>query len=106
MALSVEWRVREGSDAIAVVDPNGIVAEVAIPDEVLLKDYLAVSADLDRWRKWTAWRSVNADKRDPEAWGELVMGRSENGDVLSVDPELFWERVYRWFRSRKVDYNT
>ena len=106
MAFNVEWRVRDGSDAITVVDPNGAVAEVAIPDEVVLKDYLAVTADLNHWRKWTVWRSVNADKSDPEAWGELVMGRSENGDILTVDPELFWERVYRWFRSRGIDYNT
>lgn len=106
MASNVEWRVQDGSDAIAMVDSNGTVAEVAIPDEVVLKDYLAVTADLDRWRKWTIWNSVSADKRHPEAWGKLVMGRSEDGDILAMDPELFWERVYRWFRSRGVDYNT
>jgi hypothetical protein len=103
--LNVEWRVREGSDAIAVVDANGAVAEVAIADEALIKDYLAVTANLDRWRKWTAWRPANDDKREPEAWGELVMGRSETGEVLEMDPELFWERIYRWFRSRGTDYN-
>jgi hypothetical protein len=106
VALNVEWRVQDGADAIAVIDPNGIVAEVAIPDEVLLKDFLAVASDLNRWRTWTVWHSVGADKRDPQAWGELVMGRSESGDVVSMNPELFWERVQRWFRSRGVDYNT
>jgi hypothetical protein len=33
------------------------------------------------------------------------MGRADNGDVLDIDPELFWERVYRRFRSRGVDYS-
>ena len=106
MTVSVEWRVRDGSDAIAVVDSHGIVAEVAIPDESLLKDYLAVTSDLKRWREWTVWRPANANEREPDSLGELVMGRSEDGDVLAVDPELFWERIYRWFRSRGVDYNT
>ena len=106
MALNVEWRFQDGSDAIAMVDPDGIVAEVAAADEIVLKDYLAVTADLTHWRKWPGWHHAAADKRKPEAWGELVMERSENGDVLSIDPELFWERVYRWFRSRGIDYNT
>ena len=107
MTLSVEWRVQDGSDSIVVVDPTTPrVTDVVIPDAVVLKDFLAVTGKLERWRKWTGWRSVNGEERNPEAWGELVIGRNDNGDVLEVFPELFWERVYRWFRSRRVDYNT
>ena len=107
MALTVEWRVREGADAIVVVDPGAqTVAEVITPDADLLKDYLAVTADLQRWRSWTGWRSVEGGDREPEAWGELVLGRTESGEVVTVDPELFWEGITRWFRSRGVDYNT
>ena len=106
MASNVEWRVQDGADVIAMMDSDGSISQVAIPDETLLKDFLAVTSDLTQWRKWTAWHSVAGDKRDPEAWGALVMERSEDGDVVNVDPELFWERVYRWFRSRGVDYNT
>jgi hypothetical protein len=106
VASNVEWRVQDGADAIALIDSDGSVSEVAIPDAALLKDFLAVTADLSQWRKWTAWRSVDRGKRNPQAWGALVMERSESGDVVSIDPELFWERVYRWFRSRGVDYNS
>ena len=107
MALSVEWRVREGADAIVVVDAGAqTVAEVITPDADLLKDYLAVTANLQRWRTWTGWRPVEGGDREPEAWGELVLGRTESGEVVTVDPELFWTGVTRWFRSRGVDYNT
>ena len=107
MALSVEWRIHQGADAIVIVDPAaGRVAEVVTPDADLLKDFLAVTGDLQRWRKWTGWRSVDGDSRDPDAWGELVVGRADDGEVISVDPELYWEAVQRRFRSRRVDYNT
>ena len=29
----------------------------------------------------------------PEEWGELVIARSESGDVLDVDPQLYWEGI-------------
>ena len=107
MALRVEWRVRGEADAIVVVDADAqTVAEVITPDAGLLKDYLAVSGDMQRWRGWTGWRSVEGDDLEPEAWGELVIGRAESGEVVTVDPELFWQGVTRWFRSRGVDYNT
>jgi hypothetical protein len=105
MTLNVEWRVLDGNDAIAVID-GGRVTEVAIPDAALIKDYLAVTSDLDQWRKWPVWHATGLEERSPEAWGDLVMDRSDTGDVLSIDPELFWERVYHWFRSRGIDYNT
>jgi hypothetical protein len=101
--VSVEWRISEGSDAILVVDPSVKVAEVVTPDAALLKDYLSVAGDLDHWRKWGGWRSVGRDKEDPEAWGELVIVRAANGEVLDVDPELYWEGIRRWFRARRDD---
>ena len=105
MTITVEWRVDREADTILTVDPFDGVAEVVIPDESMLKEYMSVASNLQGWRNWAGWRSVEADNRDPAAWGELVMGRADNGDVLDVDPELFWERVYRRFRSRGVDYS-
>jgi hypothetical protein len=101
---TVEWRVDREADAILIIDSSDQVAEVVQPDEGILKDYLSVSSSLAAWRGWDGWRTVAADGRDPESWGELIMGRADNGDVITVDPELFWERVYRWFRSRRQDY--
>lgn len=103
--MSVEWRLRDGADALLLVDASeSAVSEVAPPDEAMLKSYLAVTGNVDAWRSWTAWRPVDGEGRDPEEWGELVLSRADNGDIISIDPELFWERVHRWFRSRGVDF--
>lgn len=105
--MTVEWRFHDGADAIVLVDAGAeAVSEVPTPDAGVLKDYLAVSGNLERWRSSMAWRPVNGDSCDPNAWGELVLSRADSGEVIYLDPELFWERVYRCFRSRGVDYNT
>jgi hypothetical protein len=103
--MTVEWRVDREADAILTIDPFDGVEKVVIPDAAMIKEYLSVAATLDSWQTWNGWQSVEDNRRDPEAWGDLVMERAVNGDVLEVDPELFWERIYRWFRSRKLDYS-
>ena len=69
-------------------------------DPEVLRDFLNNMADLDRWR---SLHPVDNDKRNPGAWGELVMARAPTGEVITMDPELFWEGIYFWFRSRGVD---
>ncbi len=104
--MSVEWRNKRGDDAIIHVDPavEG-VTEVAKPDADDLKAYLAVTGDLDGWRRTLDWQPVNGGIRNPSEWGDLVLSRTDAGEVIYVDPELFWDGVYRWFRSRGVDYS-
>ena len=103
MVTSVEWRVSYGTDAIVVVDGGALrVSEVATLDEDVLKDYLTVTGDLNSWRKWRGWQTVEGDD-DPEAWGDLVLGRSDDGEVFYVNPDLYWEGIRRWFRSRGTD---
>ncbi|GGI02344.1 hypothetical protein [Egicoccus halophilus] len=41
--------------------------------------------------------------RDPDAWGDPVAVRSEEGDVLFIEPEMFWNRIAALFRSRGND---
>ena len=104
MAMSVEWRLQDGADALLLVDEHeSAVSQVSPPDAEILKSYLAVAEKLDNWKDWTAWRPVEGG-RDPQEWGQLVLSRAETGSIVSIDPELFWERVYRWFRSRGVDF--
>ena len=104
MALSVEWRVRDGADALLLVDSGATAVSEAPPDEGMLKSYLAVTGTADAWRAWGSWRPVGDRGRDPEEWGELVLSRADTGEIIAIDPELFWERVHRWFRSRGVDF--
>ena len=44
------------------------------------------------------------DQRDPRQWGELVLSRAEQGgDVLAIDPEIYWDKIFEWFRSHGKD---
>jgi len=102
MAVRVEWRTRgEMDDAVVVVDvADNTVRQGLAADPEVLRDFLNEMADLDLWQ---SLHPVSDDKRHPEAWGELVIARAQTGEVLTMDPELFWEGIYLWFRSRGVD---
>lgn len=102
MALRVEWRTKgETDDAILVVDDDqNAVRRVVEADPTVLRDFLNDMADLNAWRDGPP---VKDAQRDPEAWGQLVMARAPTGSVIDMDPELFWDGIYHWFRSRGVD---
>ena len=87
-------------DALLVVDDDNTVRQAVGADPTVLRDFLNDMAGLATWRQGP---SVAADKRNPAAWGELVIARAKTGEVLTMDPELFWEGIYLWFRSRGVD---
>ena len=88
-------------DTLLVVDNDDNTVRQAVPAAAtVLQDFLNDMAGLDTWRQGPA---VAEDKRSPTAWGELVIARARTGEVLTMDPELFWEGIYLWFRSRGVD---
>lgn len=101
--MDIEWRNRNGADAIILVDSSAEVSEVCTPNAASLTDYLAVTGNLSQWRASLAWHPVQGAKRDAQGWGDLVLSRRDNGEITFMDPELFWEGIYRWFRSRGVD---
>lgn len=105
MALRAEWRTKgECDDAILIVDDDGnTVREALAANPAVLANFLTEMGDLNAWR---GGQSVDADKRSPAAWGELVIARANTGEVITMDPERFWEGIYNWFRSRGVDYDT
>ncbi len=107
MEVTVEWRYREGTDVLLMVDPElRAVSEAQPVDEAALKTYLAVAESLPGWQRAITWTSVDGADPDPERWGELVISRNGNGDVTYISPELFWERVHRRFRARGGDYTS
>ncbi len=102
MPLTVEWRTNGVADYILVVDRESqTVQEALAPDREVLTDFLNAMSDLEYWRG----KPLDADKRNPAVWGELVLARADSGEVLDMNPELFWEQIYTWFRSRGVDPN-
>ncbi len=104
MALIAEWRAKGESETILIVDDeDNTVREALTANPLVLSNFLTDMGDLTTWR---GGPSVDDDKRSPEAWGELVIARANTGEVITMDPERYWEGIYTWFRSRGVDYDT
>ena len=102
MAVRIEWRSKtEGDDALlAVDDGSNTVLEAWEVDPGVLIDFLNDMSGLEA-RKSRDTRDVG--EQGPEDWGELIIARSQAGDVLDVDPERYWGGVAYWFRSRGSD---
>src|SRR5437870_2470155 len=102
MGLRIEWRSRaEGDDFLLTVDEDSeTVLEERPADPALLTDFLN---DMTTFETRPGRNGVRRAQRDPDEWRALVIGRSDDGDVLDVDPQLYWEGVAFWFRSRGED---
>ena len=88
-------------DTLLIVDDGDDTVRQAVEAApAVLRDFLNDMAGLETWRQGPL---VAEDKRNPAAWGELVIARAKTGEVLTMDPELFWEGIYLWFRSQGVD---
>lgn len=102
MVLRAEWRTDAGNDTVLIVDASNHVRAALPADPNVLSTFLTNPAELAGWREE---RAVGEHQRDPTTWGELVIARGPSGEVLTMDPELYWEGIYSWFRSRGVDYD-
>src|SRR4051794_27021629 len=97
-ALRGEWRTGNGRDVVLIVDENGDrVRDVFLATPGVLSKLLTTPGDFQFWRSDL---SVSEDRRKPSSWGDLVIARAANGQVITMDPGRFWEGVYEWFRSR------
>ncbi len=103
VALSAEWRTAPSGDTILIVGEDALVRAACQVDVPVLRKFLTDMGDL---QQWVGDQPVGKALRSPEAWGEPVISRAYSGEVLILDPELFWDRIYRWFRSRGLDYDT
>jgi hypothetical protein len=103
MTLSAEWRTNGEFDAVLIVEDNRTVREAMLATPDVLHRLLTDTGDLNGW---SGGGTVEGDKRAPSAWGDLVIARAHTGEVLTMDPERFWNGIYQWFRSRGVDYDT
>ena len=100
--MRIEWRNRNHEDdaLLTVEEDSNTVLDAWEADADSLADFLNNMERVDAQRG----RGVaDSSQRDPQQWGGLVVARSDNGDVLSIDPELYWDRVTYWFRSRGSD---
>jgi hypothetical protein len=102
MALSAEWRTHDGIDSILIVEDE-TVREAMLANAERLSALLTEPGDFNSWQ---GGGRIDEARRDPDAWGDLVIARAQTGEVITMDPERFWEGIHSWFRSRGVDYDT
>jgi hypothetical protein len=106
MTARIEWRTKgRGKDALLFVREYGEAGDTVVKtwdaDQGRLTDFLNDMQELD-----TANLNLETarDKRDPVQWGQLVLSRAQpGGDILAIDPESYWDKIYYWFRSRGTD---
>lgn len=104
MALIGEWRTGDGGDVVLIVDdalPE--VRQAMLADASRLHRLLTDPGDFGLWR---GDLPLAQGQQNPAGWGQLVLARAQTGEVINMEPRLFWEGVYQWFRSRGVDYDT
>jgi hypothetical protein len=106
MTSRIEWRTRgKGDDALLFVREFGEAGDTVLKswnaDDQRIADFLNDMAELEA-NGGTLETSV--EERDPFQWGDLVLSRAQpGGDVLEIDPEIYWDEIYYWFRSRGAD---
>lgn len=104
MTLRGEWRSNSGSDVVLIVEnETEAVREIIAATPGVLSKLLTLPGDFTDWQGRSG---SNGEAHAPADWGKLVIARANTGEIITMDPELFWEGVYFWFRSRGVDYDT
>ena len=104
MAISAEWRTNGQIETVLIVDDeDNTVRQALAADPIVLSNLLTDMGDLSAWQ---GEHAIADDKRNPAAWGDLVIARADSGEVITMEPERFWDGIYSWFRSRGVDYDT
>lgn len=105
MTARIEWRSNGGGeDSLLFVSEYGESENTALKtweaDADRLTDFLNEMTTLD-----TSFTGLETDvnHRDPEQYGKMVLARSREGDILEIDPELYWDGIYKWFRVNGTD---
>lgn len=107
MELRIEWRTTgdTGNSIVFIDDDSNSVSRVIDGDSYkndarALGVFLNDIPDLDAgWEE----KPVADANRDPASWGHLVMARANSGEVLEMDPVLFWHSISIQFRLRGTD---
>jgi len=100
--MRIEWRhSKQSGDALVAVDESTNTPLVVWEASgASLTDFLNEMEE-SRNRSSRAPDGIIAEA--PEDLGDLVVARSDDGEVLWVNPELYWERVGAVFRARGDD---
>ena len=101
MLRRIEWRsFHEDENNLVIVEgESNNVHSAWDVGPVGLADFLNDMSDIPTRMDATA----DAGGKAAADWGDLVAARSEEGDVLFIEPEMFWDRIAAVFRARGKD---
>jgi hypothetical protein len=105
MTARIEWRSKStGDDALLFVGDYGEVSDTVLKvwdaNATTIADFLNDMETLDT--VFTGLEST-IDQRELQQWGQLVLGRTPEGDILYINPELYWDAIYYYFRAHGTD---
>jgi hypothetical protein len=106
MTARIEWRTKgKGDDALLFIREFGEAGDTVLKswnaDDHRIADFLN---DMTELEANNGALETSMEERDPYQWGALVLSRAQpGGDVLDIDPEIYWDEIYYWFRSRGSD---
>ena len=109
MEIRAEWRttgdtenaIGDMENAIVFIDDDSNIVRRAIAG-----DQKALGAFLnDLLSMESGWEEIQVSdsQRDPASWGHLVMARANTGEVLEMDPVIFWHNIAIQFRMKGTD---
>jgi len=93
--LTIEWRTNNAYDTILILEGDTIVTVFSPAETKEIHDLLTDLGDLREWQGTEPDEGLVA-----EAYGDLVMTRSEDGTVLELDSAHLGERLACWFGAR------
>jgi hypothetical protein len=105
MTARIEWRTNgEGDDALLYVGEYGEAGNTVLKlweaSQERLADFLN---DMVGFDTNFSGLETEIDQREPSQWGRLVITRSTTGQVLQIEPDLYWDGIYHWFRVNGTD---
>ena len=102
MELRAEWRTTgDTENAIVFIDDdNNTVRRAIAGDQEALRAFLNDLLSME-----SGWEEIQVSdsQRDPASWGHLVMARANTGEVLEMDPVIFWHNIAIHFRMKGTD---
>lgn len=94
--FTIEWRTTNAYDTILILHDDTICTIFSPAERQEIDDMLIDLGDLHAWQGMDPDEGLRA-----EAYGDLVMARSEDGTVTALNGAHLKERLAYWFRGTR-----
>jgi hypothetical protein len=88
--LTGEWRTAIDGDVVLIVEGGTRVRAAVDASPDVLSRFLTDPGDL---ANWSSDHDFDQLASAPDGWGVLVVARAASGEVVTMDPELYWSGI-------------